>query len=684
MSKIQTSARAAAGEAPKGPAALMDAAVKTRDRTRDDGGMRVISDMKENASLVWDLLSGPHKIYHILDRDGDSNVESHKTADKYRRIALCFQIVVTFLMVGTVLAGSLRQYRVSNAALTDRELTTLTPWFELKILCLAVFAADWLVRLLTCPSNIWTFLSRVWNLLDIGTLIPPILSFAGVAPIAVVDVFFILRMLFLVRAAMSVHDFQVVSRTVRDSTGVLFVLMLIAVVTLPMAGSAIYYAERGTFNHTANAWFRECFTPDDCVTEWSPYQNSFDGMWFVYNAMTTLGFGDRTPTSRAGKLIGGVCMVLGIFFLVYAVMVLAVNYEEERRKDESGRSMKEALAGASLRDLQRKHTKLIDDGSLNKFQRPMPVFFYPREDGVPRQVFLVAPDEARYTPLFYLSRNPKTNELVTTETLRSTLRVTLELCLDTPAAQQLAVETMNSYSGPEMPITVLRARFFPVIRLFVRLELPHSNRALLDNVRVVDQVVEVEDLDEMVVPLTLEVLDRTVGVDELRADLQQVLHRCRLNITAWVVYDEPLLYEVPVFCGAVCATSLVREMLASTSGIVFVTAEQIFTLLNGVHQLLDLTPANMHGTSGEPTVVLNVDEVQRDICQAVIQKVASACEDPTQIPDDAFLFGRPMDGDVSTYHGVFVRRLTRDVKAILCDVKVLAVKPKTVTTSLLL
>lgn len=692
--------------------------------------MRVIEEFAERRALEWNQIDGSHKVYHIFDRDGDANIEAPDYANHMRIAALIVQILVTMLLVIAVLVGSLREQRFDNPS---------QPWQKLKIFCVSYFAFDWFLRLFTCPAGLWTFLFRFWNIFDIAVLVPPIITFSGTsqANYAVADVFLMLRLAFMIRAVMSVHDFSVVTSTVRNSSEIIVVLLMCAVILLPMGGIAMHYAERGEFDPTTKMWRRECFTPDPCTTEWSPFQDAFEGMWFVFNAMTTLGFGDLTPTSRAGKLIGAACMIFGVFFLIYGIMILAVNYDEEQRRNESGRSLKEALSGESLRDMQRKYTKLISDGKQN-FVRPLPVFFYPREDLVPRQLVLYRyqdpdgrPDEARYTPLFYLARNPKTNALLMTEKRKSTLRVSLQLCLDTLPAQDLAKETINAYSSDQMPFHVELARFFPVLRMFLRLELPDSHRALLEDIRLIDQVIEITDHDEMVIPVTLEILDRTRGVDEIRADFLEVLHRCRLNITSWVVQEEPMFFEVPVFCGVVCATSLVREMLGQKSGVVYVTEDQIYTLLNGVHNLLDLSqkpkdPNNNNnkkpkkekkaaaqivdrdafgdieaveetgyeyddddedefGTgAGELTVILNTKDVQKQICDAIIDKVCAPCEDPSSLRDDAFLFGRPNDDSLITYHGVFVRRLTRDVRMVLCDVQVLAVRPKTHMVSLLL
>ena len=43
--------------------------------------------------------------------------------------------------------------------------------------------------------------------------------------------------------------------------------------------------------------------------------------------MTTVGYGDKTPTTLAGKLIGSLCALTGVLTLSLPVPVIASNFE---------------------------------------------------------------------------------------------------------------------------------------------------------------------------------------------------------------------------------------------------------------------------------------------------------------------------------------------------------------------
>jgi hypothetical protein len=435
---------------------------------------------------------------------------------------------------------------------------------------------------------------------------------------------------------------------------------------------------------------RACYAPDSCVTEPSPFQSALDGMWFTLNALTTLGYGDIVPTGRAGKLIAAVFMCLGLLLRVYPMMIFNVNYEEERGKNEQGVTSGRVASGEKLRALQRSRTKALEVADPNAFQRPLPVYFFPREDNLPRQLQLIGPDEARYEPIFYLLRAPD-GTLYTQQTKKASLELSMRLYFDTLAAQELAIETINTYSTEANPFRVERARFFPVVRIFLRLDVPRGpNGGLLKDVRLVEQAIDIRDLDAMYAPVTLEVLGHQPLLDEqARADLLLTLHRCRLHVTALVAHEDPCYYDVPIFLGTLNATLLMRELQAHKGGVVYVTEAQLMALLNGIEQLLDLGER-------EQTVIINAAQIQREVCRTVILRAATPCEDPQVIKESAFLYGKPglapageigPDGapvQQATYHGIFVRRLTKDMQLILCHVRVLAVKPKMTHTTLLL
>jgi voltage-gated potassium channel len=61
-------------------------------------------------------------------------------------------------------------------------------------------------------------------------------------------------------------------------------------------------------------------------------------MWWGISTLTTVGYGDLSPITPLGKLLGGVVQLLGISLFALPAAILAAGYEEEiqRRRTESG------------------------------------------------------------------------------------------------------------------------------------------------------------------------------------------------------------------------------------------------------------------------------------------------------------------------------------------------------------
>ena len=77
-----------------------------------------------------------------------------------------------------------------------------------------------------------------------------------------------------------------------------------------------------------------------------------DAFWYSLVTMTTVGYGDKTPRTLAGKLIGGFCALTGVLTLALPVPVIASNFEffykqgvlmsEKKKKNESAQSDEES------------------------------------------------------------------------------------------------------------------------------------------------------------------------------------------------------------------------------------------------------------------------------------------------------------------------------------------------------
>ena len=71
------------------------------------------------------------------------------------------------------------------------------------------------------------------------------------------------------------------------------------------------------------------------------------GMWWAVQTLTSLGYGDFTPTTVLGKLCGSACAVSGVLVMALPIPIVVDNfadYYKEQKKIEAKELKKEAQA----------------------------------------------------------------------------------------------------------------------------------------------------------------------------------------------------------------------------------------------------------------------------------------------------------------------------------------------------
>jgi len=134
-----------------------------------------------------------------------------------------------------------------------------------------------------------------------------------------------------------------------------------------MWSSALFYAEQSYSYLDENSLWR--YTSDNSQ---SPFQSIPHTMWFAMVTMTTVGYGDFTPTSPIGKFVAGLTMITGVIIIALPITILASNFSLEYSKQ---------MVDDKLRDdykiyQKRKKNSLYTPGSQNtkcpKYFNPMP------------------------------------------------------------------------------------------------------------------------------------------------------------------------------------------------------------------------------------------------------------------------------------------------------------------------
>mmetsp|Transcript_12589 Transcript_12589/g.36724 ORF Transcript_12589/g.36724 Transcript_12589/m.36724 type:complete len:602 (+) Transcript_12589:50-1855(+) len=168
-----------------------------------------------------------------------------------------------------------------------------------------VFLLELITRFAVCRHS-WTFVQSPYNIFDIVAVVPIFLRGAagfvlprgqeGVMPFALLCIVPVLRLLKMLRRFQQFHLFiRVLGSTLEALKFLLFMLLIIVLVF----SSCIFIVE-----------------PRDNIDSLST------AMWLTIVTMTTVGYGDITPESSAGRAILGVLIISSVLYMAMPIGIL--------------------------------------------------------------------------------------------------------------------------------------------------------------------------------------------------------------------------------------------------------------------------------------------------------------------------------------------------------------------------
>jgi voltage-gated potassium channel len=210
---------------------------------------------------------------------------------------------------------------------TDAELATRAPrqffWFE--VASVAVFTLEYIARLWSCTTD--TRFSVSWkarfrfalgpmSLVDLVAIAPFYLELflLGTLDLRFLRALRLLRLFRLFRFGRLASALAMLARVVQAKRAELGVTLTVVAVAVLMAAGAIYTVERGEPNTMFTSIPR--------------------AMWWSVVTITTVGYGDMTPTTPIGQVIGGIVAFIGICALALPVGILSTGFFEELNRVE--------------------------------------------------------------------------------------------------------------------------------------------------------------------------------------------------------------------------------------------------------------------------------------------------------------------------------------------------------------
>lgn len=179
--------------------------------------------------------------------------------------------------------------------------------YSLETASICWFTIEFVVRLVTSPNK-KALLKMMQTWVDLLAVTPFYLElvFPGEEDLRVLKLLYVLRLYRAFRAFRFSYVLQVFIQTIKGSFRELFLLIFIFSILVITYGTLAYYAEKG-----------------EAGTKFSSIPASF---WWSLITMTTVGYGEVTPTTLYGKLVGCACALSGVLMMALPVSVVASNF----------------------------------------------------------------------------------------------------------------------------------------------------------------------------------------------------------------------------------------------------------------------------------------------------------------------------------------------------------------------
>ena len=192
--------------------------------------------------------------------------------------------------------------------LVSNEVPAFDYWFVMEGICVSWFTIEYFMRLYSAPST-WNFAKSAMGLIDALAILPFYITLAlrqsteevtSFSVLRVVRLFRVLRVFKLSRYSAAM---KLLMSTLYCSCDQLKTLGFCFCVSVVLFSSALFYAEEG----------RTVISIPDAF-------------WWTIITMTSVGYGDITPSTTLGKCVGCFCAMSGVALFCLPTPVLVTNF----------------------------------------------------------------------------------------------------------------------------------------------------------------------------------------------------------------------------------------------------------------------------------------------------------------------------------------------------------------------
>ena len=277
-----------------------------------------------------------YRLFEILEVGKGSDITS-KICDNF----------LVLLVIGSIFAVIL-----GSVPEIDAEFSEEFRWFE--IITVLIFTVEYLLRLWVAPLKYKQsqrpkikYISSFYGIVDLAAILPFYVSLFGFGvDLRVLRAARLLRILKISHYNTALQDLALAIYDERKS----FVSAIyIFTVTLLITSSLIFFAENSK-------------QPED-------FRSIPDAIWWSLITLTTVGYGDVSPITPVGKIIGAITALLGVctVALLTGIVGNAFSAQLSRKRSEFRSEVIKALQDGVITDNEHEYLdKLRDEFNMSK------------------------------------------------------------------------------------------------------------------------------------------------------------------------------------------------------------------------------------------------------------------------------------------------------------------------------
>ena len=190
------------------------------------------------------------------------------------------------------------------------------PFFIIETICIIWFTSELLIRFAAAPHYL-RFFKELMNLIDIMAIMPYFITLSTVLAddtksnnqamyLAILRVIRLVRVFRIFKLSRHSKGLQILGQTIKASMRELGLLVFFLFICVVLFSSAVFFAEAESGSTT--------------------FESIPDAFWWAVVTMTTVGYGDMTPVSALGRLIGSMCAIAGVLTIALPVPVIVSNF----------------------------------------------------------------------------------------------------------------------------------------------------------------------------------------------------------------------------------------------------------------------------------------------------------------------------------------------------------------------